>query len=317
MYKFLRILFDADDGTSGNEDRDARLASLVAAARSALPDDVLYPAPGSVVNIDSRTGRALEELWRETAEIHGSEYAPEMTDADTNPLCRGVYVFCDPHDGTPRPFSYEVWDNRDGDALTGYTDSMAVAEHAAGIIARGEAGDGGIDECLERARIDVSQVMDSHIEDAHLRRTLEAAGRVADLARAGFKDYSEIDALADACEDLTTLRCLDLDLADGVDILSGEYILDHADVNMDKISDTAFYDSLIDRVCELSRATRTIDMDAVDESTRRPDFWRELSGGGDGDKGAKGTSVAQLSELYGIQGGTDGPPLEQVRGEER
>lgn len=317
MYKFLRILFDADDGTSGNEDRDARLASLVAAARSALPDDVLYPAPGTVVSIDSRTGRALEELWRETAEIHGGEYAPEMADTQTNPLCRGVYVFCDPHDGAPRPFSYEVWDNRDGDALTGYTDSMAVAEHAAGIIARGEAGDGGIDECLEWARIDVSQVMDSHIEDAHLRRTLEAAGRVADLARAGFKDYSEIKALADACEDLTTLRRLDLDLAGGVDILSGEYILDHADVNMDKISDTAFYDSLIDRVCELSRATRTIDMDAVDESTRRPDFWRELSGGGDGEKDAKRTSVAQLSELYGIQGGTDAPSLEQVRSEER
>ena len=116
---------------------------------------------------------------------------------------------------------------------------------------------------------------------------------MADLARAGFKDYSEINALADACEDLTTLRRLDLDLAHGVDILSGEYILDHADVNMDKISDTAFYDSLIDRVCELSRATRTIDMDAVDESTRR------------------------LSELYGTQGGTDAPPLEQDRGEER
>lgn len=317
MYNFQEILFDVGDDKAESEDRDAQLASLAAAARSALPDDVLYPAPGTVVNIDSRTGRALEELWRETAEINGSEYAPEMTDADTNPLCRGVYVFCDPHDGAPRPFSYEVWDNRDGDALTGYTDSMAVAEHAAGIIARGEAGDGGIDECLERARIDVSQVMDSHIEDAHLRRTLEAAGRVADLARAGFKDYSEIDALADACEDLTTLRRLGLDLAHGVDILSGEYILDHADVNLDKISDTAFYDSLIDRVCELSRATRTIDMDAVDESTRRPDFWRELPGDGDGDKDAKGTSVAQLSELYGTQGGTDGPPLEQVRGEER
>ena len=240
-----------------------------------------------------------------------------MADTHTNPLCRGVYVFCDPHDGSPRPSSYEVWDNRNGDALTGYTDCKAIAETAADMIAHGEAGDSGIDECMEWARRYVSQIMDSHIEDARLRRTLEAARRVADLARVGYKGIREIDALADACEDLTTLRRLDLDLVDGVDILSGEYILDHADVSMDKVSDTAFNDSLIDRVCELSRATRTIDMDAVDESTRRPDFWRELSGVGDGDRDEKGTSVAQLSELYGIQGGTDGPPLEQVRGEER
>ena len=132
MYKFQEVLFGAEERPSEEAPKEERIAAIVAAAEASLPANVLYPTAGSITEVDARTGRALEAIWLETAEIYGSEYAPELTHRESNPLCRGIYVF----DRESEKDSYTVWDNSDGYALTAYASDHGVAVKAAHMVAR-------------------------------------------------------------------------------------------------------------------------------------------------------------------------------------
>lgn len=209
MYKFQEVLFGAEERPSEEAPKEERIAAIVAAAEASLPANVLYPTAGSITEVDARTGRALEAIWLETAEIYGSEYAPELTYRESNPLCRGIYVF----DRESEKDSYTVWDNSDGYALTAYASDHGVAVKAAHMVARNRIDPTSIaygemstiQDVVHDLEMNAAQRIETRFKAA-LEQAVEDVKR--DLIESAGSPQCDVDALSATALRLSALKSL-------------------------------------------------------------------------------------------------------------
>lgn len=272
MHKFQEVLFGVDERTSDSDSREARLSALVRAAEASLPKCVLYPSIGSVTEVDSRTGSALEEIWRETAEINGGEYSPRqsmhllqpMSNDESNPLCRGVYIF----DREPEGRSFTVWDNIDGDALTAHTSDRATATAAANIVAVNR--ELPIHYVVMDLEDRAAQTIETRIKPAFEQAIADVRKDVLEMSA---HDHIDLDALVTATRRLSALKALSEMAEDGTLPIDGMFIVEHAPGKLEDAETPEFLKALALRLADEAARTMYIDEYALKEITSDKEFW--------------------------------------------
>lgn len=134
MYSFLKTLQpgnQVEKAEKNMEDKE-RLAKLIDAAEQVLTHEILYPEPGDVMEVDERTARAIREIQQEVVKIYGNPLAAELSDNETNPLCRGIYTFESCQSMHSR--DWNILDNTKGAAIGCSTFSADLAMKAACAI---------------------------------------------------------------------------------------------------------------------------------------------------------------------------------------
>lgn len=277
MYKFQEVLFGAEERPSEEAPKEERIAAIVAAAEASLPANVLYPTAGSITEVDARTGRALEAIWLETAEIYGSEYAPELTHRESNPLCRGIYVF----DRESEKDSYTVWDNSDGYALTAYASDHGVAVKAAHMVARNRIDPTSIaygemstiQDVVHDLEMNAAQRIETRFKAA-LEQALEDVGR--DLIESAGYPQCDVDALSATALRLSALKSLSEMAENGSLPVDGMFIFLHAVGKLEIAETPEYLGALALRLADAAARTMCVDELALEEMACDNEFWESI-----------------------------------------
>lgn len=281
MYKFQEVLFGVEERLSEEAPKEERIAAIVAAAEASLPANVLYPTAGSITEVDARTGRALEAIWLETAEIYGSEYAPELYDSETNPLCRGIYVF----DRESEKDSHTVWDNTEGYALSAYTDNHDVAVTAAHMVAVNradaendlpatEAGDMvSIQDIIFKLERNAAQRIDAKFKAA-LVQAVENVGR--NLIETAGAPQCDVDSITATAQRLSALKALS-EMAEKDSLpVDGVFIFQQVAGKSDAIETPEYLGALALRLADVAARTMCVDELALEEMASDDEFWETV-----------------------------------------
>lgn len=277
MYKFQEVLFGAEERPSEEAPKEERIAAIVAAAEASLPANVLYPTNGSITEVDARTGRALEAIWLETAEIYGSEYAPELTHLESNPLCRGIYVF----DRESEKNSYTVWDNSGGYALTAYASDPGVAVTAAHMvalnridpksIAYGEMS--SIQDIVYDLEMNAVQRIETRFKAA-LEQAVEDVKR--DLIESAESPQCDVDALSATALRLSALKSLSEMDENGSLPVDGMFIFLHSVGKLEIAETPEYLGTLALRLADVAARTMCVDELALEEMASDDEFWETV-----------------------------------------
>lgn len=277
MYKFQEVLFGAEERPSEEAPKEERIAAIVAAAEASLPANVLYPTAGSITEVDARTGRALEAIWLETAEIYGSEYAPELTHRESNPLCRGIYVF----DRESEKDSYTVWDNSDGYALTAYASDHGVAVKAAHMVARNRIAPTSIaygemstiQDVVHDLEMNAAQRIETRFKAA-LEQAVEDVKR--DLIESAGSPQCDVDALSATALRLSALKSLSEMAVNGSLPVDGMFIFLHAVGKLEIAETPEYLGALALRLADAAARTMCVDELALEEMASDDEFWETV-----------------------------------------
>lgn len=272
MYKFEEIMGqDADEGKTARE----RLAKLVAAARGALPREVLYPDPASPVTLDDKTARAVEAIWAETADIFGAEFEDARTSKSKNPLCRGVYVF------ERRNGRAEVCDNRLGRAVKVEASCMDVAKRAAMSLSADPAFN-AVEAAVHQAHRQVCLELDHKLESA-LAAVEDAARAVlerligeahVDILQHRFADLHELARAAARYETASRLS-----YSQGWSPLTAEWIIEMNPSRLDMLKDEAACRRLAEQCLDYVESYSDVedsDMSDLAEDMGDAFFWKGI-----------------------------------------
>lgn len=277
MYKFQEVLFGAEERPSEEASKEERIAAIVAAAEASLPANVLYPTAGSITEVDARTGRALEAIWLETAEIYGSEYAPELTHRESNPLCRGIYVF----DRESEKDSYTVWDNSDGYALTAYASDHGVAVKDAHMVARNRIDPTSIafgemstiQDVVHDLEMNAAQRIETRFKAA-LEQAVEDVKR--DLIESAGSPQCDADALSATALRLSALKSLSEMAENGLLPVDGMFIFLHAVGKLEIAETPEYLGALALRLADAAARTMCVDELALEEMASDDEFWETV-----------------------------------------
>lgn len=277
MYKFQEVLFGAEERPSEEAPKEERIAAIVAATEASLPANVLYPTAGSITEVDARTGRALEAIWLETAEIYGSEYAPELTHRESNPLCRGIYVF----DRESEKDSYTVWDNSDGYALTAYASDHGVAVKAAHMVARNRIASTSIahgetstiQDVVHDLEMNAAQRIETRFKAA-LEQAVEDVKR--DLIESAGSPQCDVDALSATALRLSALKSLSEMAENGSLPVDGMFIFLHAVGKLEIAETPEYLGALALRLADAAARTMCVDELALEEMASDDEFWETV-----------------------------------------
>ena len=277
IYKFQEVLFGAEERPSEEAPKEERIAAIVAAAEASLPANVLYPTAGSITEVDARTGRALEAIWLETAEIYGSEYAPELTHRESNPLCRGIYVF----DRESEKDSYTVWDNSDGYALTAYASDHGVAVKAAHMVARNRIAPTSIaygemstiQDVVHDLEMNAAQRIETRFKAA-LEQAVEDVKR--DLIESAGSPQCDVDALSATALRLSALKSLSEMAVNGSLPVDGMFIFLHAVGKLEIAETPEYLGALALRLADAAARTMCVDELALEEMASDDEFWETV-----------------------------------------
>lgn len=277
MYKFQEVLFGAEERPSEEAPKEERIAAIVAAAEASLPANVLYPTAGSITEVDARTGRALEAIWLETAEIYGSEYAPELTHRESNPLCRGIYVF----DRESEKDSYTVWDNSDGYALTAYASDHGVAVKAAHMVARNRIAPTSIaygemstiQDVVHDLEMNAAQRIETRFKAA-LEQAVEDVKR--DLIESAGSPQCDVEALSATALRLSALKSLSEMAVNGSLPVDGMFIFLHAVGKLEIAETPEYLGALALRLADAAARTMCVDELALEEMASDDEFWETV-----------------------------------------
>lgn len=277
MYKFQEVLFGAEERPSEEAPKEERIAAIVAAAEASLPANVLYPTAGSITEVDARTGRALEAIWLGTAEIYGSEYAPELTHRESNPLCRGTYVF----DRESEKDGYTVWDNSDGYALTAYASDHGVAVKAAHMVARNRIAPTSIaygemstiQDVVHDLEMNAVQRIETRFKGA-LEQAVEDVKR--DLIESAGSPQCDVDALSAAALRLSALKSLSEMAVNGSLPVDGMFIFLHAVGKLEIAETPEYLGALALRLADAAARTMCVDELALEEMASDDEFWETV-----------------------------------------
>ena len=280
MYKFQEVLFGAEERPSEEAPKEERIAAIVAAAEASLPANVLYPTAGSITEVDARTGRALEAIWLETAEIYGSEYAPELTHRESNPLCRGIYVF----DRESEKDSYTVWDNSDGYALTAYASDHGVAVKAAHMVARNRIDSTSIaygemstiQDVVHDLEMNAAQRIETRFKAA-LEQAVEDVKRdLIESAGSPQCAQCDLDALSATALRLSALKSLSEMAENGSLPVDGMFIFLHAVGKLEIAEPPEYLWALALRLADAAARTMCVDELALEEMASDDEFWETV-----------------------------------------
>ena len=277
MYKFQEVLFGAEERPSEEAPKEERIAAIVAAAEASLPANALYPTAGSITEVDARTGRALEAIWLETAEIYGSEYAPELTHRESNPLCRGIYVF----DRESEKDSYTVWDNSDGYALTAYASDHGVTVKAAHMVARNRIAPTSIaygemstiQDVVHDLEMNAAQRIETRFKAA-LEQAVEDVKR--DLIESAGSPQCDVDALSATALRLSALKSLSEMDENGSLPVDGMFIFLHAVGKLEIAETPEYLGALALRLADAAARTMCVDELALEEMASDDEFWETV-----------------------------------------
>lgn len=280
MYKFQEVLFGAEERPSEEAPKEERIAAIVAAAEASLPANVLYPTAGSITEVDARAGRALEAIWLETAEIYGSEYAPELTHRESNPLCRGIYVF----DRESEKDSYTVWDNSDGYALTAYASDHGVAVKAAHMVARNRIDPTSIaygemstiQDVVHDLEMNAAQRIETRFKAA-LEQAVEDVKRdLIESAGSPQCAQCDLDALSATALRLSALKSLSEMAENGSLPVDGMFIFLHAVGKLEIAETPEYLWALALRLADAAARTMCVDELALEEMASDDEFWETV-----------------------------------------
>lgn len=260
MFKFQETMIgDAAVDAGAQKPAAEKIAEIVRAAEATFSRKVLYPPMDAMTVVDSKTGRALEEVWGEFARAHGSEHSPEMQSLEGNPLARGLYVF-EPGSSSKR---YTVWDNRNGDALTGFTDTPAVAIEAAVRMADWESNIQTPEEAVDAAERSVESLIEHGVSAALGRAKEDAEAHIRNISAAPYMDEDTIAALSRACARYSAIDALASEV--GCSPMDGETIKESLEPTTEQLASPAYFNALGNALADMVVETMNPDFEYLDE----------------------------------------------------
>ncbi len=260
MFKFQETMMGGAAVDAGAQKPEAeKIAEIVRAAEATFSRKVLYPPMDAMTVVDATTGQALEEVWKEIANAHGSEYSPEMQSLEGNPLARGLYVF-EPGSSS---LTYTVWDNRNGDALVGFTGTPAVAIEAAVRMADWDSNIQTPEEAVDAAERSVDSTIEHGVSAALGRAKEDAEALIRNISAAPYMDEDTIAALTHACERHHAIDVLMSEV--GYSPMDGETIRNLLAPTTEQLASPEYFNALGNALADMVVETMSPDIEYLDE----------------------------------------------------